>query len=80
VASSSAFETSGTRSVSDAAGSANEVPVVEVARQQRGAEGEGPLVVEGPFFTMLVPPAWRLKVSGSGDLILTDTSATKENR
>ncbi len=75
-----AFESSGTRAVADATGTRSEVPVVDLARQEHGAEGHGPLVVEGPFFTMFVPDGWTVAVSGSGDLLLTDTpGSSKEN-
>ena len=60
--------------LADAAGHVLQVPVVEVAGQPRGAVGDGPAVVEGPFFTMFVPVEWRIEVTGRGDLLLTDTS------
>ncbi len=55
------------------AGKALQVPVVQVADQSRGAVGDGPAVIEGPFFTMYVPIEWRIEVTGRGDLLLTDT-------
>lgn len=64
-----------TRSVAGLVGNEGnvlQVPVVQLADQRRGAVGEGPAVIEGPFFTMFVPIEWRIEVTGHGDLLLTD--------
>lgn len=62
---------SGTRAVLGADG-VQQVPVYNLEDQQGSAGGEGPAVVEGPFFTARVPSGWRFAVSESGDLILND--------
>jgi N-methylhydantoinase A len=40
--------------------------------QPRGAEAEGPAVIEGPFFTMRLPDGWLFETTAAGDLLLTD--------
>ena len=36
--------------------------------QPRGAEAEGPAVIEGPFFTMRLPDGWLFETTAAGDL------------
>jgi N-methylhydantoinase A len=62
----------GTRDVRIAADRIEAVPVYTLADQAPGATADGPAIVEGPFFTTRVPEGWRLDVTSSGDLILTD--------
>lgn len=61
----------GTRSVLDEGG-ASQVPVYVLEDQPANAGGQGPAIVEGPFFTARVPEGWHFTVSDTGDLILND--------
>ncbi len=38
----------------------------------RARAGQGPAVIEGPFFTMRVPEGWQFDTTAAGDLRLTD--------
>lgn len=51
----------------------DEVPVFDLGQQAPGASAEGPAIVEGPFFTARVLDGWRLDITSTGDLLLTDT-------
>jgi N-methylhydantoinase A/oxoprolinase/acetone carboxylase beta subunit len=62
----------GTRALRDGHGGRTEVPVYPVLSQQPEAQASGPAVIEGPFFTMLVPAGWRFATTTAGDLRLTD--------
>ncbi|MGO4382679.1 hydantoinase/oxoprolinase family protein [Specibacter sp. RAF43] len=64
---------SSTRRVRSSVEQVDEVPVFELERQEAGATAAGPAIVEGPYFTARVPHGWKFDVSGSGDLMLTDT-------
>ncbi|MGW3954484.1 hydantoinase/oxoprolinase family protein [Streptomyces sp. NPDC004752] len=63
----------GTRSVRSAADRVDEVPVHVLAKLSPGDTGEGPAIVEGPFFTARVLPGWTFRVTSAGDLLLHDT-------
>ena len=62
----------GSRVLRDGHGGQGEVPVYALTNQQPGAQGCGPAVIEGPFFTMLVPVGWEFATTPAGDLRLTD--------
>lgn len=47
-------------------------PVYVLENQPDSASGQGPAIVEGPFFTARVPEGWHFTVSNTGDLILND--------
>jgi N-methylhydantoinase A len=64
---------SGTRQVRSSAAWIDEVPVYALLDQQPGATALGPAIVEGPFFTARVLDGWKLDVTATGDLMLTDT-------
>jgi N-methylhydantoinase A len=68
----SAAGADGTRMLRDGHGGRAEVPVYALLNQQPGAQGSGPAVIEGPFFTMLVPAGWQFATTATGDLRLTD--------
>ncbi len=63
----------GQRSVRSSAALVEQVPVYNLEDQKPGATAEGPAIVEGPFFTTRVPSGWKLDVTSSRDLLLTDT-------
>ncbi|WP_219732216.1 hydantoinase/oxoprolinase family protein [Carbonactinospora thermoautotrophica] len=63
----------GTRRVRSSATQVDEVPVYSLVDQAPGATAQGPAIVEGPFFTARVLEGWKLDVTASGDLMLTDT-------
>ena len=65
-------EAEGTRVLRDGRGGQAETPVYALASQRPGARGSGPAVIEGPFFTMRVPPGWQFDTTAAGDLRLTD--------
>jgi N-methylhydantoinase A len=62
----------GTRTVRTPDGGGTELPVYTLLDQPRGAEAEGPAVIEGPFFTMRLPDGWLFETTAAGDLLLTD--------
>jgi N-methylhydantoinase A len=62
----------GTREIRDGQDGRAEVPVYALVSQQPGAQASGPAVIEGPFFTMLVPEGWQFDTTTAGDLRLTD--------
>ena len=62
----------GTREIRDGQDRRAEVPVYALVSQQPGAQASGPAVIEGPFFTMLVPEGWQFDTTTAGDLRLTD--------
>jgi N-methylhydantoinase A len=68
----SAAGADGARMLRDGDGGRVEVPVYALLSQQPGAQGRGPAVIEGPFFTMLVPEGWQFATTATGDLRLTD--------
>ncbi|QAY62596.1 hydantoinase/oxoprolinase family protein [Xylanimonas allomyrinae] len=51
----------------------DEVPVHVLDDLTPGATGQGPALIEGPFFTARVLPGWTFRVTASGDLLLDDT-------
>ncbi|MFG2040514.1 hydantoinase/oxoprolinase family protein [Dactylosporangium sp. NPDC048998] len=61
------------RPVRSAPDQVDKVPVFVLTEMPPGACGEGPAIVEGPFFTARVLPGWLFRVTASGDLLLTDT-------
>jgi len=63
----------GTRRVRSGADQVDEVPVHVLDELSPGNSGEGPAIVEGPFFTARVLPGWQFRVTSAGDLLLTDT-------
>jgi len=64
---------SGARIVRGRAGHADELPVYTLVDLPSGAQGAGPAVVEGPFFTMRLPEGWQFQITAAGDLLLADT-------
>ena len=60
---------------SSAAGTGNavELPVLTLLDQPSSAQGAGPAVIEGPFFTMRLPEGWQFHITAAGDLLLADT-------
>ena len=64
---------SGARIVRGRTGHAVELPVFTLLDQPCGAQGAGPAVVEGPFFTMRLPEGWQFQITAAGDLLLADT-------
>ncbi|TFE27745.1 hydantoinase/oxoprolinase family protein [Frankia sp. B2] len=62
-----------TRLVRSTPDQVDKVPVFVLAEMPPGGSGEGPVIVEGPFFTARVLPGWQFRVTASGDLLLTDT-------
>jgi N-methylhydantoinase A/oxoprolinase/acetone carboxylase beta subunit len=62
----------GKRLLRDGHGGQAEVPVYALLSQPPGAQGSGPAVIEGPFFTMRVPGGWQFATTAEGDLRLTD--------
>lgn len=66
-----AAKAAGTRTLLTATGRV-EAPVYALEDQPANAGGEGPAIVEGPFFTARVPEGWKFVVSDAGDLILED--------
>ncbi len=66
-----AASASGTRSLLSASGQLD-APVYILEDQAANAGGEGPAIIEGPFFTARVPEGWQFVVSDAGDLILND--------
>lgn len=62
----------GTREVRSAVDRADVVPVHVLDDLEPGDSGEGPAIVEGPFFTARVLPGWSFRVTASGDLLLDD--------
>lgn len=65
-------ESSATRSLTDRQGVSTELPVYTLLDQVPGAQGDGPAVIEGPFFTMRLPADWRFQTTRAGDLLLMD--------
>jgi N-methylhydantoinase A/oxoprolinase/acetone carboxylase beta subunit len=63
---------SGHRQLRDGGGGTTEAPVYVLLSQPPGAQASGPAVIEGPFFTMLVPEGWQFDTTAAGDLRLTD--------
>jgi N-methylhydantoinase A len=63
----------GTRKVRSAADRVDDVPVHVLDELTPGDVGEGPAIVEGPFFTARVLPGWTFRVTSAGDLLLHDT-------
>lgn len=63
--------------VGEAGSGTTSVPVLVLEDQPAGASGEGPAIVEGPFFTARVPEGWAFTVSDAGDLILNDRQERK---
>ncbi len=63
----------GTRQVRSGADRVDTVPVHVLDDLVPGHTGEGPAIVEGPFFTTRVLPGWVFRVTAAGDLLLVDT-------
>jgi N-methylhydantoinase A/oxoprolinase/acetone carboxylase beta subunit len=72
--------TAGVRDLTGADGSQRTVPVAVLADQTPGAEGAGELIIEGPFFTMLLPAGWHVQLTQGGDMLLTDATAQEAGR
>ena len=64
---------SGARIVRGRTGNAVELPVLTLLDQPSSAQGAGPAVIEGPFFTMRLPEGWQFHITAAGDLLLADT-------
>lgn len=64
----------GRRTVRSGAETVDEVPVHVLEELSAGHTGEGPAIIEGPFFTARVLPGWSFQVTWSGDVVLTDNS------
>ena len=63
---------SGHRQLRDGRGGTTGARVYVLLSQPPGAQAPGPAVIEGPFFTMLVPEGWQFDTTAAGDLRLTD--------
>jgi len=63
---------SGARVVRGRTGHAVQLPVFTLLDQPCGAQGAGPAVIEGPFFTMRLPEGWQFQITAAGDLLLAD--------
>ena len=61
-----------TREILDSSGGRVLVPVRPLETIAPGEQVTGPLVIEGPFFTMPVPGGWRVSRTPAGDLSLAD--------
>lgn len=53
------------------AGQRQPVPLFVLDQQPCGAQGQGPAVIEDPFFTLTVQSGWGFEISSSGDILLT---------
>lgn len=62
----------GSRRVRSTADRVDMVPVHVLDELSPGHTGEGPAIVEGPFFTARILPGWTFRVTSAGDLLLTD--------
>jgi N-methylhydantoinase A/oxoprolinase/acetone carboxylase beta subunit len=62
-----------TRLIRSAPDVVDKVQVFVLTELPPGGRGEGPAIVEGPFFTARVLPGWQFRVTASGDLLLADT-------
>ncbi|MBD0022301.1 hydantoinase/oxoprolinase family protein [Gordonia pseudamarae] len=67
-----AAPSSGTRAVRSSAERVDEVAVHVLDDLSPGHVGEGPAIIEGPFFTARVLPGWYFQVTAAGDLLLSD--------
>ncbi len=63
----------GTRQIRSGVDQVDTVPVHVLDDLVPGHAGEGPAIVEGPFFTARVLPGWTFRVTSAGDLLLVDT-------
>jgi N-methylhydantoinase A/oxoprolinase/acetone carboxylase beta subunit len=70
----------GTRALRDGRGGHAAVPVYSLLSQRPGAQAAGPAVIEGPFFTMLVPGGWQFDTTAACDLLLTDRGLLRVSR
>jgi N-methylhydantoinase A/oxoprolinase/acetone carboxylase beta subunit len=61
---------SGARRVLLRSGEWERVPVYPVAEQPAGARAAGPLVLEDPFFSALVPGDWTIELTANRDVVL----------
>ncbi|GAB92495.1 hydantoinase/oxoprolinase family protein [Gordonia rhizosphera] len=62
----------GTRQVRSSADQIDDVPVHVLDDLEPGHTGQGPAIIEGPFFTARVLPGWSFRITASGDIFLTD--------
>ena len=69
---------SGTRRVRASATDVDMVEVYQLDAQTPGAQAAGPAIVEGPFFTARVPHGWTLRISTTGDLLLSDANTSSD--
>ncbi|WP_099025552.1 hydantoinase/oxoprolinase family protein [Mycolicibacterium palauense] len=53
-----------------------DVPVHVLDEMSPGHCGDGPAIIEGPFFTARVLAGWTFRVTRAGDLLFTDTAPT----
>jgi N-methylhydantoinase A/oxoprolinase/acetone carboxylase beta subunit len=67
-----AAEAGGRREIRNRDGSVTGIAVYVLLDQPIGAAGQGPAVIEGPFFTMRLPAGWQFQTTAAGDLLLTD--------
>jgi len=63
---------SGMRQVRSAADRVDAVPVHVLDELAPGDGGQGPAIIEGPFFTARVLPGWTFRATAAGDLLLAD--------
>lgn len=64
----------GTRQVRSSPVRVDDVAVYVLDDLSPGAAGEGPAIIEGPFFTARVLPGWSFRRTAAGDLLLNDKS------
>jgi N-methylhydantoinase A/oxoprolinase/acetone carboxylase beta subunit len=62
----------GTRSVRSAIDVLEEIPVHVLEELEPGHSGQGPAIVEGPFFTARILGGWTFRVTSAGDLLVND--------
>jgi len=74
VVTATAAPAAGTRQVRSAADHVDDVPVHVLDDLSPGDGGEGPAIIEGPFFTARVLPGWSFRLTAAGDLLLNDKS------
>ncbi len=64
----------GTRQVRSSPVRVDDVAVYVLDDLSPGDAGEGPAIIEGPFFTARVLPGWSFRRTAAGDLLLNDKS------
>lgn len=62
---------SGERRILLQAGQRQPVPLLVLDQQPFGARGQGPAIIEDPYFTLTLRRGWTFEISSSGDILLT---------